>query len=177
MWHKPLEMKESLLLEGTSAGSSCRPLAIRIDVNSDVLPGKWTGKWPAATHYQPITRAGVMKRKKPAGDIRAKDSLRARVCEPSEHISAHTVFPASVSAPVLLWIWPIFFLLLVSSAFVKRDKSRLWQLAQCCSHKLMKQTRKQPSTVFSDLMTSAQLLRCKRGFIKDVCNVLWSWHS
>lgn len=30
-----------------------------------------------------------------------------------------------------------FLLLLVPSAFVKRDKSQLWQLTQCCSHKLI----------------------------------------
>lgn len=105
MWM--LEMKESLLLEGTSMGSLWLHLAIRIDVNSDVLPGKWTGTRPAATHYQPITWAGGMKQKKPAGDIRAQDSLRPHVGAIRAHLCTHW-FLASVSAPFLLWIWPIF---------------------------------------------------------------------
>lgn len=144
-------MKESLLLEGMSMWSSCLHL-IRINVNSDVLPGKWTGKWPAATHYQPITGAGVMKQKKPAGDIRAKNSLRPRVWAIRAHLctSCFYSFCKRTFPPMDL---THFLLLLVSFGFIKSNESQLWQSAQCCSHKLIYRTLNHPSTVTSALMT------------------------
>lgn len=165
----PLEMKESLLLEGTSMESSWLHLAIRINVNSDVLPGKWTGNWPGATHYQPITWAGVMKQKRPAGDIRAKDRLRPHVWAIIAHLCTRWFFSLCKRTfpPMDL---THFLLLLVSFGFIKSDESQLWMEAGCCSHKLISQTLNHPSTLTSALTPSAHpLSHVAGGVLSEMC--------